>query len=61
MSRVTEKNKFISAYVDKEIYNKFQQICHDQGIPCNKVINILIRNYISQNKSYISEQMKFNI
>lgn len=61
MSKVTDKNKFISAYVDKEIYNKFQQICQEQGVPCNKVINILIRNYISQNKSYISEQMKFEI
>lgn len=56
MSRVTEKNKFISAYVDKEKYDMFQVICQEQGLPCNKVINILIRDYIKKNEIYLPEQ-----
>lgn len=61
MSKVTERNKFISAYVDKEIYCMFQEICQEQGLPCNKVINILIRNYIKQNEIYLSDQVKFKV
>jgi hypothetical protein len=54
MSTITEKNKFISAYVDKNSYNQFQQICKIQGLSCNKALNILIKQYNARNKDLLS-------
>lgn len=49
MSAITEKNKYISCYVNKENYEKFAKICSVQGLPNNKVINVLIAEYIAKN------------
>lgn len=44
----TEKNKMISAYVDVERYNKFQEINKRRNISNNKIINLLIADYVLQ-------------
>ena len=54
MSTITEKNKFISAYVDKISYSKFQNICKIQGLSANKVINMMIKEYIAKNAVLLS-------
>lgn len=48
MSIITEKNKMISCYVNKEIYAKFQEVCKLQGIPANKIINSMILDYVTR-------------
>lgn len=53
MSTITDKNKFISAYVDKKSYNEFQQICKIQGLSANKAINMLIKQYNARNKDLL--------
>ncbi len=40
------KNKMISAYVDAERYQKFREINEQRGISCNKILNLLIADYV---------------
>lgn len=41
-----EKNKMISVYVNKERYEKFKIINEKRGISNNKIINLLIADYV---------------
>lgn len=54
MSAITDKNKFVSIYVNKENYEKFAKITAIQGLSNNKAINILIAEYIAKNNYLLS-------
>ena len=41
-----EKNKMISAYVNIERYEKFAAINKKRGISNNKILNLLIADYV---------------
>ena len=41
-----EKNKMISAYVDIERYEKFAAINKKRGISNNKILNLMIADYV---------------
>ena len=41
-----EKNKMISAYVDIDRYEKFKAINELRGISNNKILNLLIADYV---------------
>lgn len=43
-----EKNKMISGYVDIDRYNKFKAINEKRGISNNKILNLLIADYVLQ-------------
>ena len=43
-----EKNKMISAYVDIERYEKFKAINDKRGISNNKILNLMIADYVLQ-------------
>lgn len=60
MSTITDKNKFISAYVDKISYSKFQTICKIQGLSANKVINMMIKEYIAKNTVLLNSQCEID-
>ena len=42
----TDKNKMISAYVDIDRYEKFKTINGLRGISNNKILNLLIADYV---------------
>jgi len=44
----TDKNKMISAYVDIDRYEKFKAINGLRGISNNKILNLLIADYVLQ-------------
>ena len=54
MSAITDKNKFVSIYVNKENYEKFAKITAIQGLSNNKAINILIAEYVAKNNYLLS-------
>jgi len=43
-----EKNKMISAYVDIDRYEKFKAINEKRGISNNKILNLMIADYVLQ-------------
>ncbi|MBR1443125.1 MAG: hypothetical protein IJ583_18120 [Firmicutes bacterium] len=43
-----EKNKMISAYVDIDRYEKFKAINDKRGISNNKILNLMIADYVLQ-------------
>ncbi len=50
----TDKNKMISAYVDIERYEKFKAINEKRGISNNKILNLLIADYVLQYERLIN-------
>ena len=50
----TDKNKMISAYVDRERYEKFKAINEKRGISNNKILNLLIADYVLQYERLIN-------
>ena len=51
----TERNKMISAYVDIDRYEKFKAINGLRGISNNKIINLLIADYVLQYEKLLKE------
>lgn len=51
----TEKNKMISGYVDIERYNKFKAINEKRGISNNKILNLLIADYVLQYEKLLED------
>lgn len=49
------KNKMISAYVDIEKYNKFKTINELRGISNNKILNLLIADYVLEYEKLLDE------
>lgn len=50
-----DKNKRISAYVEKTNYFKFCKICKIFGVSANKQLNMLIAEFVFKNNSLLSE------
>ena len=50
-----KKNKMISAYVDIDRYEKFKAINGLRGISNNKIINLLIADYVLQYEKLLKE------
>ena len=50
-----EKNKMISAYVDIERYEKFKAINDKRGISNNKILNLMIADYVLQYEKLLSD------
>ena len=48
-----EKKKMISAYVDIEQYEMFQQINKKRGISSNAALNMYIADYVNAYKEYL--------
>lgn len=51
----TDKNKMISAYVDIDRYEKFKAINGLRGISNNKILNLLIADYVLQYEKLLKE------
>lgn len=51
----TDKNKMISAYVDIDRYEKFKTINRLRGISNNKILNLLIADYVLQYEKLLKE------
>ena len=51
----TDKNKMISAYVDIDRYEKFKTINGLRGISNNKILNLLIADYVLQYEKLLKE------
>ena len=51
----TERNKMISAYVDIDRYEKFKMINGLRGISNNKILNLLIADYVLQYEKLLKE------
>ena len=51
----TERNKMISAYVDIDRYEKFKTINGLRGISNNKILNLLIADYVLQYEKLLKE------
>jgi len=51
----TERNKMISAYVDIDRYEKFKTINRLRGISNNKILNLLIADYVLQYEKLLKE------
>ena len=54
----TDKNKMISAYVDIDRYEKFKTINGLRGISNNKILNLLIADYVLQYEKLLKENWK---
>ena len=50
-----EKNKMISAYVDIERYEKFKAINDKRGISNNKILNLMIADYVLQYEKLLDD------
>ena len=50
-----EKNKMISAYVDIDRYEKFKAINEKRGISNNKILNLMIADYVLQYEKLLAE------
>lgn len=50
-----EKNKAISAWVNKESYEKFTQINKARGMSNNMTLNLLIQDYVLRNEEIIKD------
>ncbi len=50
-----EKNKMISAYVDIDRYNKFKRINEKRGISSNKILNLMIADYVLQYEKLLDD------
>ena len=48
-----EKNKMISAYVNIERYEKFATINKKRGISNNKILNLLIADYVLEHEKLL--------
>lgn len=48
-----EKNKMISAYVNIERYEKFAAINKKRGISNNKILNLLIADYVLEHEKLL--------
>ena len=51
----TDKNKMIAAYVDIDRYEKFKAINGLRGISNNKILNLLIADYVLQYEKLLKE------
>jgi len=49
------KDKTISARVNGKTYNQFKQICHRKGITPNACLNMLLSEYVFENKAYLDD------
>ena len=49
-----EKNKMISAYVNIERYEKFAAINKRRGISNNKILNLMIADYILEHEKLLN-------
>lgn len=47
------KNKSISARVNSDTYQDFKTVCKGKGITPNACINMLISEFVHENKSYL--------
>lgn len=52
---IQDKNKRISAYVEKTNYFKFCTICKILGISANKQLNMLIAEFVHRNSGLLSD------
>ena len=50
-----EKNKMISAYVDIERYEKFAAINKKRGISNNKILNLMIADYVLEHERLLRD------
>ena len=50
-----EKNKMISAYVDIDRYEKFKAINEKRGISNNKILNLMIADYVLQYEKLLDD------
>ena len=50
-----EKNKMISAYVDIDRYEKFKVINEKRGISNNKILNLMIADYVLQYEKLLND------
>ena len=50
-----EKNKMISAYVNQERYDKFKRINEKRGISNNKILNLMIADYVLQYEKLLDD------
>lgn len=50
-----DKNKRISAYVEKTNYFKFCKICKIFGVSANKQLNMLIAEFVFKNNTLLAE------
>ncbi len=50
-----EKNKMISAYVDIERYEKFKAINDKRGISNNRILNLMIADYVLQYEKLLDD------
>ena len=49
------KNKSISARVNEDTYQDFKIICKGKGITPNACINMLMSEFVHENKSYLEK------
>ena len=49
-----EKNKMISAYVNIEKYEKFAAINKRRGISNNKILNLMIADYVLEHEKLLN-------
>jgi len=47
------KNKSISARVNSDTYQDFKIVCRGKGITPNACLNMLISEFVHENKSYL--------
>lgn len=48
-----EKDKQISAKVNRRLYESFTKICKMQGVSNNSMLNLLISNYVREHKELL--------
>ena len=51
----TEKNIRVSAYMNAEKYEKFKRINTLRGISSNKILNLLVSDYVLQYEKLLDE------
>lgn len=49
------KNKIISARVNADVYEDFKKICKAKSLTSNACLNMLIAEYVLDNRKYISQ------
>ena len=49
------KNKVISARVNADVYADFKKICKAKSLTSNACLNMLISEYVLDNRKYISQ------
>ncbi len=55
LKKPTGKDKAISARVNSSTYTKFKKICAERGLTSNACLNMLITDFVRENKAILEE------